>query len=70
MTIDRQTHARLHLDMDNQLHARFIKVVPHGFRSTVLRTLISQLTDAVERDGFQIVASIIDNKVDLFTRRD
>jgi hypothetical protein len=68
MTIDYENRARIHIECEAELHERFTMAVPHGIRSTILRALILQLTEAIEREGFVVAALILDNKLTLFGR--
>jgi hypothetical protein len=65
---DYEIRARLNFDIEPELHERFTNAVPHGMRSTIVRVVLWQLTEAIEQEGLVIAGLILDNKLKLFGR--
>ena len=60
--------ARLNIDVEPELYERFTNAIPHGMRSTVVRVVMWQLVEAIEKEGLVIAGLILDNKLTLFGR--
>lgn len=57
--------ARLNVDLDRDLHDRLNRCVPWGVKAVVIRSLVTLLVEAVERDGPLILGAVMAKDVSL-----
>jgi metal-responsive CopG/Arc/MetJ family transcriptional regulator len=63
---DEYVRTRINIDVEPELLERFNRLIWHGMRSRVMRAVISQLLDAVEKEGIIVATLVADNRIRIF----
>lgn len=53
---------RLNVEIDLELNAKLTKYIPHGFKSTIVRTMLEILVEDIEKHGNQVIGMVLDKK--------
>lgn len=63
---DARGRNRVSIEVSEELVDRLYRLIPWGWKSPLIVTLLEQLMDAIETEGLVVAALIIDKKLKLF----